>query len=186
MTATEPERSTEGRRPSLISVLKRLDTELARIEEFVAEFILVALAVVVFFYVVARTYFTNFFSVSWANELGSLLLLWLILLGASIAERENLHLKVDLLVNILPPSTHKVLNLIGALLGAIFLVILIWQAVPLVRRDLNNSMLALPLPLAVVQLAVLVGAALMLFHLIMRQILHVTVEPTEPVKEDWP
>ena len=185
MTTLDAEPAAQVPRRTFATALRRFDAGLARVEEVLAQTILVTLAFVVLFYVVARAFLTSFFSVSWALELGSLLLLWLVMLGASIAERENLHLRVDLLQSVLPGRIHRVLELFGAVLGAIFLAIIIWQAIPIISKDLRNSMLSLPLPLAVVQLAVLVGATLMLFHLIVRRFLHLTDRPSEPVKEDW-
>lgn len=153
------------------SVPRRVYAALAVVEEMISRALLVILVIVVFFYIVARSYLSSVVSVSWANELGGLLLIWLVFFGSAICDRENLHLRVDIVIGLLPRRVQQIVLALSDLISGLFLVIVIWQAIQIVQRDWSNSMLSLPLPLSAIQLGMLVGAVLMLLHIILRRVM---------------
>lgn len=80
-----------------------------RVEETVIACILGVMTVLTFANVVARYAFnTNIF---YALELTVFLFAWLVLLGASYAVKKTLHLGVDAVVNVMGPSTKRLIGL---------------------------------------------------------------------------
>ena len=80
-----------------------------RIEETVIAVILGVMTILTFANVVARYGFNS--NIFYALELTVFLFAWLVLLGASYAVKKNLHLGVDAIVNIAPPTVRRQLGL---------------------------------------------------------------------------
>jgi TRAP-type C4-dicarboxylate transport system permease small subunit len=74
---------------------------------------------------------------SWTDELATLLMIWVALLGASVAFIKHGHLGVDVLVNRLAPRRRLLVEILGyALIGLFAAVILIYGGMKLVNLTL--------------------------------------------------
>lgn len=60
----------------------------------------------------------------WAQPLGLILTLWVAFLGASMATRDNLHLKVEAVQQAMPETIRRISGLLSGLLTAIFCLLL--------------------------------------------------------------
>lgn len=122
--------------------------------------LLVALAAVVLFAVVARTAGS---SPIWYDEVASIMLAWLSLLGAALATARNAHLNFEGLLMNLPRRLRTVAFVLGeAVFYATFSIVL-WFGWKLLAIFGDEAMTSLPaVPLAFVQSIVPVGAALIL------------------------
>jgi C4-dicarboxylate transporter, DctQ subunit len=92
------------------------------IEEKLIASILGAMTIITFANVVARYGFNS--NILWALELTVFLFAWLVLLGASYAVKIGAHLGVDVLINVLPQKTRRILGLIsvGVCIAFLFLM----------------------------------------------------------------
>lgn len=81
-----------------------------KIEETAIAVILGVMTIMTFANVVARYGFNS--NIFYALELTVFLFAWLVLLGASYAVKKTLHLGVDAVVNLVAPSTKRVLGLV--------------------------------------------------------------------------
>ena len=84
------------------------------IEETVIAVILGLMTVVTFTNVIARYVFNE--NLLWALEVTLFLFAWLVLLGASYCVKKDLHLGIDIVVNMLPTNWRRVMALIGVVL----------------------------------------------------------------------
>ena len=57
---------------------------------------------------------------SWAQELCIYMFVWMAKFGAAYGVRTGIHVGVDVMINRLPPNTHKLYVLFGLLAGAFF------------------------------------------------------------------
>jgi C4-dicarboxylate transporter DctQ subunit len=57
---------------------------------------------------------------SWAQELCIYMFVWMAKFGAAYGVRTGIHVGVDVMINRLPPPTHKLYVLFGLLAGALF------------------------------------------------------------------
>lgn len=78
------------------NILKVLD----RIEEAALVAMFAAMVGIIFFQVIMRYVFNN--SLSWSEELGKFLFVWISWLGISIGHKRNEHIKITLVVDKLP------------------------------------------------------------------------------------
>lgn len=85
-----------------------------RIEDSLLVFMFVAMVGIIFFQVVMRYVFNN--SLSWSEELGKFLFVWLSWIGISIGHRKREHIKITLLVDKLPPTGKRITEIISELI----------------------------------------------------------------------
>ena len=79
----------------------------------------------------------------WSEELVRYLLVWSVLLGATVATHRNAHVRVDILENILAGRARKALDIVNTLVLLAFALTLTWAGVLLIQRTgmMTSSML---------------------------------------------
>lgn len=105
---------------------------LKNFEVWIAQFALVIVACCVFAQVVSRYIFNS--ALSWTEELSSFAMVWAVYMGASVAVRESFHVRVMLLVKMLPHRAAVVFIIMGDLLWLLFCGIMLavgWQYISL-------------------------------------------------------
>jgi TRAP-type C4-dicarboxylate transport system permease small subunit len=102
----------------------------------------------------------------WTEELARYILIWLSWLGGGIAMRRGSHIAVDLFIDKLSPRVRSVIKFLGRNLVLLFLVICIVYGLDLARRVGMQSTIALGISMQIPYASVPVGAALMLYHLL--------------------
>lgn len=130
---------------------------------FTAAMTLAVTLAVVFRYVFNRP-------IGWSEEISTYLMIWAAFLGAAYTLKEDAHIGVDLLLSRLPEKRKTPFLLFHCAVGLIFCSLLFWKGVELVGFSLrlNNRSIAIDFPLFIPQLAVPVGAALLLLQFLLR------------------
>lgn len=83
------------------------------------------------FLVVALQFFTRYVlnnSLGWTEEIARMLLIVLTYLGAIVCARKNSHIRVDLILEILPDRISRVLTRSFDLISAVFFLFLSWTS----------------------------------------------------------
>jgi TRAP-type C4-dicarboxylate transport system permease small subunit len=86
--------------------------------------ILVALVASVALEVVMRYFFNR--PTRWVVEFSEYALLWVAFLGGAWVLREEAHVKVEMLVEILPPRTREITHIITSLVGMMTCALFCW------------------------------------------------------------
>jgi TRAP-type C4-dicarboxylate transport system permease small subunit len=107
----------------------------SRFEEVLCAILFAVMAVITFMNVISR-YLLNY-SFAFTEELVVSFFVWLTLLGASIAFRENAHLGFSFLTDRMPPKLQKILLWLSAGLGATLFIFLIYFSI----RQIGEEML---------------------------------------------
>ncbi|MGY8999153.1 MAG: TRAP transporter small permease [Rhodospirillales bacterium] len=92
-------------------------------EETLIAILLGLMTLVTFANVIARYVFNDNFL--WALETTVFLFAWLVLLGSSYCVKKNLHLGIDIVANMLPPSGRKLIALFSVLACISFSLLLL-------------------------------------------------------------
>ncbi len=109
----------------LASVFDRLD-RLGRIAENIALAVLLAgMALLSFGQIILREVFET--GVIWADELVRLSVLWLAMVGAIAATRDDRHIRIDALSHLLPPVAVSLIRMIVDLFAAVVCAALAWH-----------------------------------------------------------
>jgi len=131
--------------------------------KFVITYLLIIVATVLFWQVVARFVFDT--GTSWTDETARFATIWLVLLGVTVALRENNLMKVDV-IDTFFPKVKKVLyylELLVILLYSVFLLYVGWGTVDLVSAQRSPNM---GISMSIVYAAVPVMSIVMILHLI--------------------
>lgn len=113
------------------NILKTLD----KIEDSILIAMFIAMVGVIFLQVIMRFVFNN--SSSWSEELGKFLFVWLSWLGISIGHRRNEHIKITLLVDILPHKTKKIFEAISELILIVICGITLYYGIIMIGIQKN-------------------------------------------------
>lgn len=149
--------------------LKKCFQVVYRAEEWLGVCLLIALVGTVvlqifFRYVVGKP-------LIWTEELSRFLFIWMIMLYAGHCVSAKLHIRVEVLVDFMPKGVQKALEIIMQLLGLVFFVYLIpsaWQLTIAQHRIISS---ALRFPYSFVYGSVVVGAILIIAHIVENLIL---------------
>lgn len=144
--------------------MSRLSQLLNRISEVALILILAVLAVVVFLQVIFR--YLLHLPLFWTEEFARYCLIWASLLGAGVALKRGEHIAVTIFLERLPSSLVKGATFVARVAVAVMLLVVLWGGIELVSITSAQTSPALRIPMAVPYLALPLGAAVMLIHLL--------------------
>jgi len=104
----------------------------------------------------------------WTDELATILLLWLAMLGAVVAYRRGEHIRLSAVLRRCSPHRRSVLETIGSVVTAIFVLELLPASITFFQQEQTDPTPALGIPRSDVVLAVIVGLALILVLALLR------------------
>jgi TRAP-type C4-dicarboxylate transport system permease small subunit len=123
------------------------------------------MALLVFLNVVTRYVFNH--SIIWVEELTQYEMIWVAYLGAGLALREGRHVAVDTLQDLLPALPRKWLRTLIAIAVAAFLLVLTVLGCQIVAFTWNQETPVMNVPTGLPYMAVPLGAAAFLLHLLL-------------------
>lgn len=85
-------------------------------------------------------------SLSWNIELARYIFTWATFLGAVIALRDGVHIRIDLLIDRVPPKIRTILDIFNHVLVLIFSLTIVWLGIEFVQRTSGKISPALSLP----------------------------------------
>ena len=149
-----------------LSVLRRLDGWLFKALRAAVGTVLAVMFLVVVVGVVARYAFAA--PIFWIEELARYLMFYLVLLGAAVALRSDIHPRLTLILDRLPAGTRHAWSVLLDLGLAILLVVVLLEGLAMAVDEAIMRTPALRLSFFWVYLALPIGAALMLLQLVLR------------------
>ena len=126
---------------------------------FVAGMML-AITILTFYQIIMRYIFNS--APSWSEELVRFIFVWLTFIAAGMGVRERIHIGIDVVVNLLPPSLKKAAETLVALIIIVFGGFLLVTGVELTRGTHLQASPALGLPMSYVYAAMPVLGVLMI------------------------
>ncbi len=78
----------------------------------------------------------------WIDPLLRVLVLWLGLLGATVATRDNKHIRIDLLNKLFTPNTHCLIQAVVGQISAWTCLVIGWYGLGWIRLDYEDGMTA--------------------------------------------
>ena len=141
-----------------------MELRLYRLLKTVCFILMLAMVVIIFSQVLARYFFAN--SLSWSEEVGRYIFVWMTFLGAAIAVRNKMHVMLDMFVMRFPPVLQKICLAISYLSMLVFTAVLIWGGFRFVAKGSHQISAAMQLPMHYVYVVLPVGGALIFFYLL--------------------
>jgi TRAP-type transport system small permease protein len=146
-------------------MLHRFETGYVRLNQALIGLMMAVMFVLVFTNVVTR--YGLGFSIAWAEEVASFLMIWVTFLGAGLALREGRHVAIDVLQDRLAERARRGLRLVLALVILAFLALLTWLGVQFVVFGWRSVTFVTQLPRGIPYLAVPIGCAMFALHLLL-------------------
>jgi TRAP-type C4-dicarboxylate transport system permease small subunit len=146
-------------------VLHRFETGYLRLNQALIGLMMAVMFVLVFTNVVTR--YGLGFSIAWAEEVASFLMIWVTFLGAGLALREGRHVAIEVLQDRLPERARRGLRLVLALVILAFLALLTWLGVQFVLFGWRSVTFVTQVPRGIPYLAVPIGCAMFALHLLL-------------------
>lgn len=146
--------------------MNKIDALLLKCEEWVAVILAVAMIAVIFAQVISRTFLGT--PLSWSEELGRYMFVWLSFLGASIALYYGSHLGIDTIVQMIPKKARNFMILITHILVLMLLYVMLNEGMTLVAKTAMQKSAAMRIPMSYAYAAIPVSAILMIFHTVVK------------------
>lgn len=145
--------------------MKRIIKLLGDIEDWCSGILVVSGLMVLFYGVVLRYGFQ--LPTTWQDEVARILLVWGILIGASATLRNNNHIRMDLLYNILPEKVKKYVDIFANIVILSFFIFLLTSGMELVNQKLVTGQASLNgYPLWIIYLILPISATLLIIRTI--------------------
>ena len=142
----------------------QVEQKLYRFLRILCFLLMLLMVAIIFAQVVARYILSN--SLSWSEELGRYLFVWMTFIGSAIAVRNKLHVSLDMFVCHLPRALQKFCLLISYVSMIIFTSVVIYGGYKFFIKGSNQISAAMQLPMHYVYIVLPVGGGLILFYLL--------------------
>jgi TRAP-type C4-dicarboxylate transport system permease small subunit len=123
------------------------------------------LTVTVFLQVLLR--FIFLIPIPWTEEVARISFVYSIYLGAVLGIRDRSHIRVDILMIVMPPLVRRAMQVFGTIAVAVFLVFMTWQGVELISRTGAQLTPVMQLPFRHIFIIIPMSGALMLLYLVL-------------------
>jgi TRAP-type C4-dicarboxylate transport system permease small subunit len=141
-------------------------TTVVRTLERLADWLLIALFVLIFALVLAQVVFRYVLNdpLVWSEELARLAFVWVAMLTWGLGARRRSHIAVTFLPDMLSRTPRLLLAILVQVLIIVFCAILAWHGVTLTARNTDMSLVTLDIPYAIVYIVVPLGAAIVVLY----------------------
>lgn len=109
-----------------------------RFEDTLLVLLLIGMIVLASGQIVLRNFFESGYI--WIDPLLRLLVLWVGLIGATVASRDNRHIRIDLLSRFLPKNTHLIIQFFVGLFTAFICAVIAWHGARWVLTDYQEQL----------------------------------------------
>lgn len=111
-----------------------------RVEDAALVFLLCAMIGLATMQILLRNFFDSGFV--WVDPLLRVMVLWLGLIGATIASRDNKHIRIDLLSKVFKRGTHCLIQAVVGQISAWTCLVIAWFGMQWIRLDYEDGMLS--------------------------------------------
>jgi len=130
---------------------------------------LILIVVTILVGIFARALFN--YPLSWGVELTTILVIWAVYSVFGVNYRDNTHLSINVLADILPGSVQKGLEVLGDLVTAVVLIVMLTHGVSAMRMNYGMTTMALDISVSLAYyLAVELGCTSLLGYLLLKYI----------------
>ena len=140
----------------------RLFYLLNQTEEIVIVAMFALMVAVIFLQVIMRYVFSN--SLSWSEELGKFLFVWITWLGISLGERKGEHIKITMLTDRLPFRVAQAVNILSEIVVIVICAVTFYYGISLVFSQMGTHYAGIKISVSWGYLAVVIGCGLMILR----------------------
>jgi len=147
-----------GRKGGSVRLKKGIDTAF----QAITAFLMIAMVVLTLLQVTSRYALQSPYP--WTEELARIVLIYLTFFGSIVAFRRREHLKIDILLHVLPQKSRRWLRVLVDGASMLVLGVVVWQGAPLLHKFWPMLSAALNWPTTVFYFPVVFGCLVMLIY----------------------
>ncbi|MFV0516973.1 MAG: TRAP transporter small permease [Aminipila sp.] len=133
-------------------------------EDICLVFMFFTMVAVIFLQIIMRYVFND--SLTWSEELGKFIFVWISWLGISIGQRRNEHIKITMLTDKLPIKAQTVVNIIANVILIAILLVTVYYAFLLVQSQQRVPYAGIKISTSWGYLSLVLGCSFMTLRLI--------------------
>ena len=122
------------------------------------------MATLIFAQVVARYAFHN--SITWSEELGKFVFVWMSFIGLAVAIRQNKHVALDLLLRKVNPQIKRIISILNNILLIVLAIAIIWSGLKMIGLPGRQFTPALQIPMTYIYYVIPASGILMLYYVV--------------------
>ncbi len=145
-------------------MIKKVVKTIDRIEDTCLIVMFAAMVGIIFFQVIMRYVFNN--SLSWSEEMGKFLFVWISWLGIGIGHRRKEHIKITMLVDKLPYRLNKAAEALTEIILIAICGITMYYGFTMIQIQMNIPYAGIKISTAWGYLSVVLGCALFIIRAI--------------------
>lgn len=144
-----------------------------KIEKFILVSMFISMVLIIFFQVVMRKLFNN--SLSWSEELGKFIFVWISWLGISVGQMRGEHIRITVLLDKLSHKNQQILNVISELVVIAICLFTAYYSYTLVLSQSSTPYAGIKISMSWGYLSVFVGCILMVLRCIISIIDYISI-----------
>ncbi len=152
----------------LCIAVRRVLAMLERILNFLCQFLLAVIIVVISYSVIMRYVLNR--PPAWAEELSRFTFIWVVMLGAIVVTREGSHIEFTILVDRLPARLAFIIRTVNQVLMLGFCGVMVWQGARIYPIVAEAASPTFAISMGWIYVAIPVGGVLMAVYLLERLI----------------
>jgi C4-dicarboxylate transporter DctQ subunit len=116
--------------------------------------------------------YTGFYSLYWSEELVRYIYIWLAFLGISLGVKSDAHFRVSLLVNVLPQTLRKIVQVLAVIVVITFLGLMVYHGAILIQKQIYMEQISpmIGIPMFIPYAAICVGCLTMAIRVVLKLI----------------
>lgn len=153
----------------MLVVLQRIGKVWDKVETAIGGLFLTLAVFIVVIEIVGRNLFA--YSMVGADEIASFAVIWSVFFTASIGVKRNIHVRIDVLFYLLPPSIARMVDALGTAISVFFTVYLTYSGWALMQESIlfgELTMTMLRMPIWIPQAILPIGGLLLTVRLLQR------------------
>ena len=115
--------------------LLRIDAWIEQVEKWAVIILFISIILLVFFNILTRNLFSESYQIVF--EIAPAMVLWLALLGSSLALKHQQHIRIELVLRYLPPRIKRMAVFICGLFGMMVMGVLTWASLEFVGNEVD-------------------------------------------------
>lgn len=142
--------------------MKKLINFLNKLEEITLVSMFCVMVLIIFVQVVMRYVFNN--SLSWSEELGKFIFVWISWVGISIGARKNEHIKITMLTDKLSPKMSHIINIVSEMVVMSICFVTVFYGISLIISQANIYFAGIKISMSWGYLSVVFGCIIMMLR----------------------
>jgi len=142
--------------------MKKFINFLNKLEEVVLVSMFCVMVLIIFIQVIMRYAFNS--SLSWSEELGKFLFVWISWVGISIGARKNEHIKITMLTDKLSPKMSHIINIISEVVVMCICAVTVFYGISLIISQASTNFAGIKISMSWGYLSVVFGCIIMMLR----------------------